>query len=207
MKLVVGLGNPGPKYAHTRHNVGFRVVDLLAKRHGVSFSPNRWQAMTARCQVDEVPCLLVKPMTYMNLSGEAVGPLARFYKVPPEAILLVYDDMDLPLGTLRMRPKGSPGGHKGVASVIQHLGTTEIPRLRIGIGRPPGGMDPAAYVLAPFSEEEEAIIAGVVENAADAVECWLTKGLEAAMNWVNARGRPPVTVTERNTEESCRERG
>ncbi len=189
MKLIVGLGNPGPQYAQTRHNVGFQVVDLLAQRWGITFTPHRSRALVARCTVDKIPCMLVKPMTYMNASGEAVGPLARFYKIPPQDILLIYDDMDLPFGVLRMRPKGGSGGHKGVASVMHHLGTTEIPRLRVGIGRPPGNMDPADYVLSPFSAKEEEVMAMVREMAADAVEHWLRRGIEAAMNWVNAQAR------------------
>ncbi len=189
VKLVVGLGNPGPEYERTRHNVGFQVLDVLARRHRLTFTPHRFRALVAEWRVNGQTVLLVKPLTYMNLSGEAVGPLARHHHVPPEAILVVYDDMDLPFGTLRMRPKGGSGGHKGVASIIQHLGTTEFPRLRVGIGRPPGRMDPVDYVLSPFTPEEEETMAVVREEAADAVELWVRVGTDRAMNRVNAQRR------------------
>jgi len=166
--------------------VGFQVLDVLALRHGATFTPHRFRALAARITVDGVEALLVKPLTYMNLSGEAVGPIVRFYKVSLEDVLAVYDDMDLSPGTLRMRPKGGAGGHKGVKSLIQHLNSSEFPRLRIGIGRPPGEMDPVDYVLSPFSTGEEEEMALVRERAADAVVIWLVQGIEAAMNWVNA---------------------
>ncbi len=198
MKLIFGLGNPGREYERTRHNVGFQVLDILARRHGATFSSHKFRALAARIRVDGEDALLVKPLTYMNLSGEAVGPIVRFYKVPLEEILVVYDDLDLPFGVLRMRPKGGSGGHKGMKSIIQHLGTSDFPRLRVGIGRPPGRMDPADYVLSPFSPAEEEEMAVVRELAADVVELWIREGLERAMERAN-RIRP--AKDDRNAAE------
>jgi PTH1 family peptidyl-tRNA hydrolase len=189
--MIVGLGNPGPEHARDRHNIGFQVVDLLAERHGLAF--NRYQKR-ARLAIGEISgpngrvqrVLLAKPMTYMNLSGEAVGPLLRFYKIAPADLLVVYDDLDLPLGRIRLRPGGSSGGQKGVQSIIKHLGSEEFPRLRIGIGRPPGKMDPAAYVLQPFSPEQEEQMVLVRQQAVEAIETWLAHGIEVAMNRFNA---------------------
>lgn len=189
MKMVVGLGNPGPEYARTRHNVGFQVLEVLAQRYRLVFGAREHQALVAPWTFAGQDVLLVMPMTYMNLSGKAVAPLVRTYGVTPADLLVVYDDLDLPFGVLRMRPKGGAGGHKGVASVIDHLGTSEFPRLRVGIGRPPGRMDPAEYVLSPFTEEEEEVMQRVREEAADAVEMWVRWGAEKAMSWVNARAR------------------
>ncbi|NPA90182.1 MAG: aminoacyl-tRNA hydrolase [Chloroflexi bacterium] len=186
MKIIFGLGNPGRKYERTRHNIGFQVLDILAERWGRTFAPHKFRALAAQTRIGDEPVLLVKPLTYMNLSGEAVGPIVRFYKVPLEHILVVYDDMDLPLGTLRLRAKGGSGGHKGIRSIIQHLHSEAFPRLRVGIGRPPGRMDPADFVLSPFTPEEEETMALVREKAADAVELWLREGTEKAMNRVNA---------------------
>ncbi len=186
MKLVFGLGNPGKEYERTRHNVGFQILDVLARRYGVSFSSHKYKALVARVRIGDERLLLVKPITFMNLSGEAVAPIVHFYKVPLTEILVVYDDLDLPLGVLRLRPKGGAGGHKGLESIIQHLGSNEFPRLRVGIGRPPGRMDAADFVLRPFTKEEEEIMAVVREEAADAIELWVREGLERAMNRVNS---------------------
>ena len=186
MKLVFGLGNPGKEYERTRHNVGFQILDVLARRYGVSFSSHKYKALAAGVRIGDERVLLVKPITFMNLSGEAVAPIVHFYKVPLTEILVVYDDLDLPLGVLRLRPKGGAGGHKGLKSIIQHLGSNEFPRLRVGIGRPPGRMDAADFVLRPFTKEEEEIMALVREEAADAIELWVREGLERAMNRVNS---------------------
>lgn len=185
MKLVFGLGNPGREYERTRHNVGFQILDVLARRYNTFFSAHKYKALAARVRIGDDTVILIKPTTFMNLSGEAVAPIVRFYKVPLEHILVVYDDLDLPLGVLRLRPKGGAGGHKGLKSVIQHLGSNEFPRLRVGIGRPPGRMDAADFVLSPFNEDEEEIMAIVREEAADAIELWVREGLERAMNKVN----------------------
>ncbi len=196
--MIVGLGNPGPEYARNRHNIGFQVLDLFAERHGLAFDKFQKRGRLAIGNVRlrtgwSGRVLLVKPMTYMNASGEAVGPLAGFYKIAADKILVVHDDLDLPLGRLRLRPDGSPGGQKGVASIIRALGTDGFCRLKIGISRPggqnsgaPPAMDPADYVLQPFTGEQEKEMALARERAADAIETWLSEGIEAAMNAFNA---------------------
>ena len=183
--LVVGLGNPGPRYAANRHNVGFRCLDLLSTAHGLTFDRRQKRAGVALGAIHGRRVVLAKPQTFMNESGRAVVPLARFYRVPAGRLLVVYDDLDLPLGRMRLRPEGGSGGHKGMRSIIEHLGDQDFSRLRIGIGRPPGRMDPAAYVLQDFSAEEEPLVEEVLERAMAAVETWLREGVEAAMGRYN----------------------
>ena len=184
--LIVGLGNPGPDYAEHRPNIGFRVVDALAKIHGLSFSRCRSaRAYLAGGQVRGRTVLLAKPRTFMNVSGRAVSRLSRADDIPPGRILVVYDDLDLPLGRLRLRPEGGSGGHKGMRSIIDLLGTQGFPRLRVGIDRPPGRIDPADYVLQPFDPEQESLLSEVVETAVEAIECWLAQGIVAAMERFN----------------------
>lgn len=197
-KLIVGLGNPGPEYARHRHNVGFQVLDLFAARHGLAFDKFQKRARLAMGQVTlknsaltspsswTGRVLLAKPMTYMNASGEAVAALLAFYKIAPADMLVVSDDLDLPVGRIRLRADGGAGGQKGVASIIRQIGAEAFARLRVGIGRPPGQMDPADYVLRPFSAEQEAEMAFVRQRAADAIEVWLAAGIAAAMNQFNA---------------------
>lgn len=185
--LIAGLGNPGPEYTANRHNVGFRCVERLAARHDLTFDKRRKRALVALGAVRGQRVILVKPQTFMNESGRSVVPLARFYKVRPGRLLVVYDDLDLPLGTVRMRPEGGSGGHKGMHSIIEHWGGQDFPRLRIGIGRPPGRMDPAAYVLRDFSPEEEPLLEETLERAAAAIEAWLREGVEVAMSQYNQR--------------------
>ncbi|MDH7602049.1 MAG: aminoacyl-tRNA hydrolase [Armatimonadota bacterium] len=184
MKMIVGLGNPGRQYAHTRHNVGFDVIDRFAKRRGVHTRTRRHRALIGRLAQDDEEVLLVKPQTYMNNSGSAVAALAREYGLQPSDIIVVYDDIDLPLGRLRIRAKGSSGGHKGVESIIQCLGSSEFPRIRIGIGRAGDAID---HVLSRFTRQEKTIIEPVIERAADALDVVLTDGLEAAMNIYNRK--------------------
>lgn len=179
--LIVGLGNPGKQYENTRHNVGFWTVDELARRWGMSFGKTERKAQVADGLIRERRVLLAKPQTYMNLSGEAVRALADFYKIDVTSVFVISDDLDLPLGTLRLRKSGSHGGQNGIKSVLQHMGTQEVSRARIGIGRPPGKMDPAAYVLRPFEGDDAITVRIVVDRAADAVETWLTDGIELAM--------------------------
>ena len=190
VKMIVGLGNPGPHYARHRHNVGFQCVDLLAKIHGLTFDRQHYQASLAPGRIGSQHVILVKPMTFMNAAGSAVAAVARFYHVAPADMLVVYDDLDLPLGKIRLRPRGSSGGHNGVKSLIQHLGTTAFPRLRIGIGRPTGPMDPADYVLQDFSPEQEVIMVQARERAIKAIECWLEAGIIEAMNEFNSNEWP-----------------
>lgn len=198
--LIVGLGNPGAQYARTRHNMGFRAVEMLADRHGLTFSKVEHRAQTASGMIAGRRVILAKPLTYMNLSGDSVAPLARFYKIEPERILIIADDLDIPLGTIRIRQGGSSGGQRGVRHIIERMGTQAIPRIRVGIGRPPGRMDPAAYVLTPFKPDEEIIAVESVDRAAKAAETWLAEGIEAAMNRFNGAGAKETKPKQSETE-------
>jgi PTH1 family peptidyl-tRNA hydrolase len=182
------LGNPGREYRGTRHNVGFMLLDRLAERLGVSFSRVESRSLVTKAEYLGNKLILVKPQTYMNLSGQAVGSLLRFYKVPFERLLVVYDDVDLPLGTLRLRPGGGSAGHNGMRSIIEKSGTQEFPRLRIGVSRPPGRMEAADYVLQDFSKDETDLLQEVLTRAADAVLAFVGEGIEAAMNQFNPQG-------------------
>jgi PTH1 family peptidyl-tRNA hydrolase len=184
--LIVGLGNPGADYAAHRHNVGFRVVDALARAQDMTFS--RWKGAKARVaegKIGDRAVMLAKPRTFMNQSGQAVRRLSQRYRIPPERILVVYDDLDLPVGRLRLRAEGGSGGHKGMRSIIESLETQSFPRLRVGIDRPPGNMDAADYVLRPFDEDQAPLVAEVAQRAAATIECWLAEGIVAAMDRFN----------------------
>jgi PTH1 family peptidyl-tRNA hydrolase len=183
--LVVGLGNPGREYRDTRHNVGFQVIDQLCKVMGVSISKVQSKALIGIGTLEGQKVIVAKPQTFMNLSGQAVSGLMRFYKVPTQQLIVAHDDLDLPLGTLRLRPGGGSAGQKGVASTIQQLGTENFARLRVGIGRPPGQMDPSAYVLKKFTAAEQELLALVLDRAAAAVKVFVRDGLETAMNQYN----------------------
>ena len=184
MKIVVGLGNPGAEYSATRHNVGFMVADELARHWGITSWRSRNDAMVAEYRGTE-QIVLVKPQTYMNLSGTAVGALARWYKVPVEDIIVLFDDMDLPTGRLRLRTKGSSGGHKGIESLLTHLGQDTFARVRIGVSRPPAGWAVVDYVLSKFTTEEAPLVQEALESAAAAVECIVKQGMNMAMNKFN----------------------
>lgn len=187
--FIVGLGNPGQKYVDTRHNAGWHLLDTIVKdQPDFRFNENRNKALIARGELAGVKVALVKPQTFMNLSGEAVAPLARFYKVAPEHILVVFDDVDLPPATLRLRPKGSAGGQKGMRSIIQHLSTEEFPRLRLGIGRPPGQMPVEAYVLQKFKPDEWEAMLAAYQRGVEAIKVVLTAGITEAMNQFNRQG-------------------
>ncbi|MGQ9598232.1 MAG: aminoacyl-tRNA hydrolase [Anaerolineae bacterium] len=186
LALIIGLGNPGKEHALHRHNVGFMVVDALAQAHGLRFiRKGEARAWVAQGQILDRAVLLAKPQTFMNLSGRAVHRLSQIYRVPPEQILVVCDDLDLPLGRLRLRPAGGSGGHKGLQSILESLGTRSFPRLRVGIDRPPGSMDPADYVLQPFEMDQRPLLLEAIQRAVTAVECWLTEGIAAAMDRFN----------------------
>lgn len=186
--LIVGLGNPGQKYLDTRHNAGWHLLDTIVRDNpNFRFDENRNKGLIARGELAGVRVALVKPQTFMNLSGESVGPIARFYKVPPEQILVAFDDLDLPTATLRLRPKGGAGGHKGMLSLIQHLGTENFPRVRLGIGRPPGPMPVEAYVLQKFKPEEWTVMVVAYERGVEAIKTILTEGFDEAMNRFNGR--------------------
>lgn len=184
-RLIVGLGNPGPEYADNRHNVGFRCVERLASKHHLSFNRRQKNALIAPGTIGQQSVILAKPRTFMNRSGYPVAALANFYRVSLDCLLVVYDDLDLPLGTTRMRPSGGAGGHRGVRSVIRQLGSGEFPRLRIGIDRPPGRMDPADYVLQDFSAAEEPLVDDALAQAVSAIETWLDEGIDEAMSRYN----------------------
>jgi PTH1 family peptidyl-tRNA hydrolase len=186
MWVVAGLGNPGPQYAGTRHNIGFLVVEELAGRLRAAVPRRAHRAEIAGATVEGRKVLLARPQTMMNLSGESVAAILRYYKLGPDRLLLIYDDLDLPFGTIRVRPGGSAGGHNGVRSVIQSLGTLEIPRVRVGIGRPTHG-NSIGYVLGRWTPQEREDLGAVVSDAAAAVEAVLSRGLQHAMNAVNSR--------------------
>ncbi|MEO8396049.1 MAG: aminoacyl-tRNA hydrolase [Chloroflexota bacterium] len=190
--LIVGLGNPGAKYADTRHNVGFRVVEKLAQKHGLSFDKTEHHAQTASGTILGKRVLLAKPMTFMNESGNAVQPLVSFYKIEPDHILIIGDDIDIPLGTLRLRKSGSSGGQNGLKHILQRLGTQEIARARFGVGRPPGHKNAADHVLAPFKGDDEILAAEVRDRAVEAIETWLRDGIEMAMTRYNGTGEKPA---------------
>ncbi|MGE5244760.1 MAG: aminoacyl-tRNA hydrolase [Betaproteobacteria bacterium] len=192
MKAIVGLGNPGPKYRGTRHNVGFAVVDELARRAGAAFESAPADALVARWRRPGDPVLLAKPLTFMNRSGDAVGDLVRYFKVDPADLLVVLDEVQLPLGRIRARPRGSAGGHNGLKSVIAQLGV-EFSRLRLGIGRGDARRDLADHVLARFDDDEAAEVERMTTRAADAAEMFVTEGIAAVMNAFN---RGDLATTE-----------
>jgi PTH1 family peptidyl-tRNA hydrolase len=184
-RIIVGLGNPGREYAKHRHNVGFMIVDRLADQHHLKFNRMMNKAIIALGEIAGHKVLVAKPQTFMNLSGESVGPLVKFYKAALGDLLVIYDELDLPLGQLRMRPKGSAGGHNGMKSIIARLGSDAFPRLRVGIGRPPGRHDPKDYVLEDFTASELAVLAPAFERAIAGIQRWLTDGIDNAMNFIN----------------------
>ena len=185
--LIVGLGNPGPRYRNNRHNVGFMVVDALADDASIPIRRVEFRALVGKGTLEKEPAILAKPQTFMNDSGQAVAPLTRFYKIPNEKLLVVHDDLDLPFGTLRLRPEGGAGGQRGMGSIMAKLGTQEFARLRVGIGRPPGRMAPRDYVLHDFDAEEEEILPEVMQTAVDAIRRFVSTGIEQAMNDFNGR--------------------
>ncbi len=189
MHLVVGLGNPGTRYARTRHNVGFDVVDRLADRHGITLGEKRFKSALGSGRMAGGPVVLAQPQTFMNVSGEAIGPMAGWYKLGLEQVLVVHDDLDLEFGDVRVKVGGGHGGHNGLRSLVKCLPGPDFVRVRVGIGRPEGAMDVAAWVLARWSTEEAPQVDGIVDRAADAVEAVLSDGVSDAMNRVNGEGR------------------
>ena len=186
--LIVFLGNPGPRYAFTRHNAGFLTADAIEKLLNVRIDRLRFRAFTATAEIGGEKVLLMKPQTFMNLSGEAVGQAARFYKIPPEHVLVVSDETSLPVGSLRIRLKGSAGGHNGLKNIIAHLGTDAFPRIRLGVGSPSNPeYDMADWVLSAFQNEDAETIRAAAENAAKACLCFIEKGPDKAMTQFNTR--------------------
>ncbi len=184
--LIAGLGNPGARYAHNRHNIGFQAVEEFADRHHLRYSKSEHHAQTAHGHVQGFRVVLAKPQTWMNHSGRAISALTNYYNIPAERSLIIYDDLDLELGTVRYRQESGSGGHRGVQSIIQRLGAQAFPRLRLGIGRPPGRMDPADYVLQDFSADEEPIVWDVLRLTNQLIVDWLNDAPEfqqAGMTW------------------------
>lgn len=190
MKLVVGLGNPGRQYEATKHNIGFMVIDAIAE--AVTHTPWREEQKAEVCSftLDGEKILLVKPQTFMNASGEAVGPLMRYYKIDPSDVYCIYDDMDLPVGKLRIRPNGSSGGHNGIKSLIAHLGTENFPRFRVGIGRPLPQWTVVDYVLAPFGEDVQDKVVKGIKDTTKALLGTLEVGIDKGMNLYNPKKKP-----------------
>ncbi|MTI82115.1 MAG: aminoacyl-tRNA hydrolase [Firmicutes bacterium] len=182
MKMIVGLGNPGAKYSDTRHNVGFMAVDKLAAELNTTVNKEKYKAFIGEATLGSEKVLLVLPQTYMNLSGDSVGMLSRWYKLSPDDIVVIYDDMDLPLGRMRIRPKGGAGGHNGIKSIISHLGTENFPRIRIGIGK---GVEGREHVLGRFSMDERKEIDEILSNVIKAVSEFVNQDVNSAMNKYN----------------------
>lgn len=183
--LIVGLGNPGREYRNTRHNIGFLAIDALAKSLNVTLGKVQSKALVGQGKIGSNKVILVKPQTYMNLSGQAVSGLLNFYKISAENLIVIHDDIDLPFGTIRIRPGGGSAGQRGVKSIIEKVGTQEFARMRLGVGRPPGQMEAAAYVLQPFTKEDEEFLVNLLAKAAEAANEFVNNGLNAAMNKYN----------------------
>jgi PTH1 family peptidyl-tRNA hydrolase len=183
--LLVGLGNPGREYRGNRHNVGFMAIDRLCEDFAIKIGKVQSKALIGNGLWEGRKIIVAKPQTYMNLSGDAIGSLLRYYKVPLDQLLVAHDDLDLPVGTLRLRPGGGSAGQKGIASTIEKVGTQQFPRLRIGIGRPPGQMDAAAYVLQDFSKSDQELLQPTLDRAVDAIKTFILYGLDTAMNQFN----------------------
>jgi PTH1 family peptidyl-tRNA hydrolase len=192
--LIVGLGNPGKEYERTRHNIGFMAVSAFARRYDMHFSGKRMQAEIASGHAEGLSLVVARPQTFMNASGTSVGQLVHWYKVPTRRVLIVYDEVDLPFGMLRLRPSGSAAGHKGIGSIILALGTQEVPRLRLGIGRPPGGGKAMGHVLKLFAPSERtALEKEILPAAVEAIRLWLTEEMDEVMRVVNAPREPSTT--------------
>ncbi len=199
MRLVIGLGNPGRRYRGTRHNIGHEVLDQVAQTHGVAIKTDDGWAEVGRGTIGGHRVILARPQTYMNVSGTAVADLRRRHRVAPQDLLVVFDDLDLPVGTVRVRGQGSHGGHNGLRSVIDALGTTGFPRVRVGVGRPAEGVDPADYVLERPTPEERTLLDDAVGRAAAGVTLWVTEGIDAAMRSCNPKRRETTRVTGTGT--------
>ena len=188
MYIIAGLGNPGREYENTRHNAGFASLDALAKRHGIELTTRKFQALTGSGYIDGQKVLLVKPQTYMNLSGGPIREMANYFKIDPETeMIVIYDDIDLDPGQLRIRKKGSAGGHNGIKHIIQQLGTQNFVRIKVGVGAKPKGWDLADYVLGRFDKDDRALVEEAQERACKAVELILTDSVDAAMNEYNKK--------------------
>lgn len=186
MKVIIGLGNPGKKYEDTRHNAGFMAIDKISEKWSIPVQQNKFRALVGEGRLEGEKVLLVKPQTYMNLSGESIAEILKFYKLSPDDLVVIYDDLDLPTGHLRLREKGSAGGHNGIKSMIQHTGTQEFKRIKVGIGRPEPGRSVSDYVLQAFPASERALIDEAVSLAAEAAAMWTTEPFLKVMNHFNS---------------------
>lgn len=189
MKIIFGLGNPGIRYRKTRHNIGFQIVDKLAEKYHIRISSKRFKSLYGKGRIGPQEIILAKPMTYMNRSGEAVREALDFFHLPSEDLIIIHDDLDLPFGRLRFKQKGGDGGHQGVRSIIECLNQNNFLRLKVGIGRPPDGMDPSEYVLSPFDQIEQSNLGEVISRGAEAIKVLLLEGLERAMNQFQKKNR------------------
>ena len=189
MYIIAGLGNPTKTYEGTRHNIGFDMIDAIADKYNVTVTTKKHKALTGKGMVDGVPVILAKPQTYMNLSGESIREIADFYKIPSENIIIIYDDISLEVGQLRIRKKGSAGGHNGIKNIIAHLGTQEFPRIKVGIGSKPDGWDLADYVLSKYSKAERACLRDAEKDVAEAAALMVNGNVDAAMNQYNGKKR------------------
>lgn len=196
MKIFVGLGNPTPEYAATKHNVGFMLADRLANELSADIWREKFNSLVAESFFDGEKVLIVKPQTFMNLSGESVAPIVNFYKIGVENLVVAHDDMDLPLGMIRLRPKGSGGGHHGVESIIQHIGTQNFPRIRIGVGRPPENWSVNSHVLSPFNQNDSKIISDALDELVPAVLSIFNDGIDNAMNKFNPKRKKASADSE-----------
>ena len=196
MKAIIGLGNPGMKYAGTRHNIGFDAVTAIADKYNLSINNKKFKGVYADGHIAGEKVLLVQPQTFMNLSGECVREVADFYKLNPNEIIIICDDINLDVGRLRIRKKGSAGGHNGLKNIIAHLGTEEFPRIRVGVGEKTEGWDLADYVLARFDKDSEPVIREALANVVGAVETWISEGIDAAMNRFNVSAKKKVESSQ-----------
>lgn len=185
MKLIVGLGNPGKQYEQTRHNVGFQTIDRISDKWQIPLTRNKFQAIFGQGTVKGEKVMLLKPLTFMNRSGEAIAPLMKYFQIPTENLLVIYDELDLPTGKLRLRYKGSSGGHNGIKSIIEHVGTQEFKRIRIGIDRPDSQISVVNYVLGTFTKQENEMIVDAIDRVVSACEMWLEKSFDVCMNVYN----------------------
>ena len=202
MKIIAGLGNPGAEYAHTKHNVGFMLVDALAERLNAPAWKEDFFSSVTEMRIGGEKVFLVKPLTYMNNSGEAIGPMLSYYKMETDDLTVVHDDMDIPAGMVRIRKKGSSGGHNGIKSILAHVGREDFARVRIGIGRPPAGWTVINHVLAPFSSEDVPKIREAINYLLPAVECIVTDGVDLAMNRYNPHKKKARKPEESNEAQS-----
>lgn len=185
MKLIVGLGNPGKQYEHTRHNIGFEVIDALSERLHISLNQAKFKGVYGTGLVDGEKVFLLKPLTYMNLSGESIIAIMDYFQIELDELVVIYDDLDLPVGRIRLRQKGSAGGHNGIKSTIYHLGTQEFNRIRVGINRPTNGMAISDYVLGRFADSEQEMVREAIDKSTDACEEWIKKPFLQVMNTFN----------------------